>query len=301
MRKDRRIPALRRFAIAITVLNLLGHLVLGFEQSWTQLLVALGAAYLTEIVLETIDAWANRRTSALQKGPRAILDFMLPAHITGLAVSMLLYANDRLTPFAFAAALGIASKAIFRAPVEGGGWRHFLNPSNTGIGVTLLVFSWVGISPPYQFTENVTGALDWVIPGVLVCAGTLLNGLFTGKLPLIAGWLGGFALQALIRSMIFGTPVVSGLMPMTGMAFLLFTFYMVSDPGTTPDEKPSQVLFGMSVAAAYGVLTAGHVAFGLFFALLAVCSLRGLALHARAMVGARSTAVDTGQDLGKAA
>ncbi|NEQ87997.1 MAG: enediyne biosynthesis protein UnbU, partial [Moorea sp. SIO2I5] len=31
-----RLGGLRRFAIAITVLNLLGHTVLGFEQSWAQ-------------------------------------------------------------------------------------------------------------------------------------------------------------------------------------------------------------------------------------------------------------------------
>ena len=32
--KDLRLAALRRFAIAITILNVLGHTVLGFEQAW---------------------------------------------------------------------------------------------------------------------------------------------------------------------------------------------------------------------------------------------------------------------------
>ena len=38
------------------------------------------------------------------------------------------------------------------------------------------------------------------------------------------------------------------------MAFLLFTFYMVTDPGTTPVEPRGQIAFGAVVAAAYGVL-----------------------------------------------
>ena len=178
----------------------------------------------------------------------------------------------------FAAAVAMGTKAIFRAPAELGG-RHFLNPSNAGIAVTLILFPWVGITAPYQFTENLTGAWDWGVPGILILAGTLLNSLFTGRMPLILAWLGGFAAQAILRSAIFGTPLVAGLVPMTGMAFLLYTFYMVSDPGTTPHRPRAQVCFGLGVAAAYGVLLVLHVVFTLFFALLAVCLIRGIALH----------------------
>jgi hypothetical protein len=39
-----RLGGLRRFAIAISILNILGHTVLGFEQSWAQPLVALATA-----------------------------------------------------------------------------------------------------------------------------------------------------------------------------------------------------------------------------------------------------------------
>jgi hypothetical protein len=44
--RDLRLPALRRFAVAITLLNVFGHTVLGFEQSWAQPLAALVTAYL---------------------------------------------------------------------------------------------------------------------------------------------------------------------------------------------------------------------------------------------------------------
>src|SRR5262245_19430117 len=92
----RRLGGLRRFAVAITILNVLGHAFFGFEQSYAQPLVALLAAYGTELLLEVVDAWAAGRPPRFAGGGwRRVVDFLLSAHITGLAVAMLLYANDR--------------------------------------------------------------------------------------------------------------------------------------------------------------------------------------------------------------
>jgi enediyne biosynthesis protein E5 len=272
-----RLNALKRFAAAITILSILGHFFLGFEQSWAQPLVALATAYGLDLILERISAWQECRRPQFAGGFRPLVEFLLPAHITGLAVAMLLYANDRLWPIAFATAVGVGSKWIIRVPV-GKGYRHCFNPSNTGIGLTLLLFPWVGISPPYQFTENLIGPGDLFLPGIIVLSGTFLNTRFTNRVPLILGWLGGFVLQAILRSSIQATPLAAALLPMSGMAFLLFTFYMVTDPGTTPSTPLGQFAFGGAVAAAYAVLMIFHVVFGLFFALLAVCALRGLSL-----------------------
>ena len=298
--RDVRLMALRRFAIAITVLNILGHTVLGFEQAWIVPVVAIATAYATELALEAVDVWAMDRQRRFGNDLRSLVDFLLPAHITGLAVSMLLYANQRLWPIVFAVVVAVASKQIFRAPV-GHGTRHFLNPSNTGIAVTLLLFPWVGIAPPYQFTEKIDGLWDWVLPAIIVVTGTLLNGKLTGRLPLIGGWLAAFAGQAVIRSLTFDTPMLAGLLPMTGLAFVLFTNYMVTDPATTPFKASSQVMFGAAVAAVYGVLMLMHVAFGLFFALLVVCAMRGLGLYALAAVRALSrTVAPSHAELGRA-
>lgn len=285
--KSIRLGGLRRFAIAITLLNILGHTVFGFEQSWAQPLAALATAYSFEILLELIDAWSKQRPRNFAGGPRNVMDFLLSAHITGLAVAMLLYANDRLLPIVFATAAAICSKPIFRAPI-GNSNRHFFNPSNFGITITLLLFPWVGIAPPYHFTENLYGAGDWILPGVIVVSGTFLNARFTHKLPLIGAWLGGFILQAFLRSFILGTPIVAALLPMTGMAFILYTFYMVTDPATTPSSYRAQIVFGAAVAAAYGSLVAVHAVFGLFFALTIVCALRGLGIHAKAFAMQRA-------------
>ena len=280
---DLRLAALRRFAIAISVLTCLGHAVLGFEQSYAHVAVALATAYGVELALEVIDAWACRRALAFRGGVGRFVSFLLPAHITALACAMLLYPNERLGPIAFAAAAGVASKSVFRARI-GGSLRHFMNPSNAGITTTLLVFPWVGIAMPYQFTENLHGSPDWLLPLVFVGVGSFLNARFTHRMPLIAAWVGGFVLQAALRSALVGVRFMPALEPVTGVAFVLFTFYMISDPGTTPSRPRDQVWFGAGVAAVYGALQVLHVVYGLFFALASVCVLRGALLWARQAV-----------------
>jgi hypothetical protein len=288
--RDLRLAALGRFAIAITIFNLAGHTFLGFEQAWAHPLVALAAAYSTELLLELVEAGASRRRPNFLGGFRKLVHFLLPSHISGLAVSMLLYPNARLMPIVFATAAAIASKYLFRVTVAGRN-RHYFNPSNFGIALTLVLFHWVGIAPPYMFTENLLGIGDWILPGILVTTGSILNARFTKRMPLILAWFAGFAAQALIRGAVTDAPLFAGLLPMTGLAFLLFSFYMVSDPATTPVSTGGQVLFGAGVAAVYGLLLAGHVVFTLFFSLALVCLARGVYLVVAERVAQRRTAI----------
>jgi hypothetical protein len=286
--QDLRIAALRRFATAITLLTIIGHTFLGFEQSWAYPIVALITGYLAAFILETVEAWVQKRPPWYAGGVVPFINFMLPAHISAQACAMLLYANEQLWPIVFAVIVTNCSKYIFQLRV-GDRIKHFLNPSNTGISITLLLFPWVGIAPPYQFTENISGIGNWMLPLLFICIGTFLNARFTKKMPLIFAWLGGFILQAVLRSWWFGTPVLAALNPMTGVAFLLFTFYMVEDPGTTPFKTSGQIAFGLSVAAVYALLVLNHVVFGLFFSLFIVCILRGLMLWASSLAIAPAT------------
>ncbi|HZB33952.1 MAG TPA: enediyne biosynthesis protein UnbU [Streptosporangiaceae bacterium] len=274
---DPRISALRRFAISITTFTILGHAWLGFEQAYITPVAAVLVAYAAELGLEVVDAWARRRPPKYERTVIGIVDFLLPAHITGLACAMLLYANSRLAPVLLAVVIAIASKYLIQVNV-GGRRRHVLNPSNAGIAVVLLLFPWVGIAPPYHFTEWVGGPVDWVIPAVILVSGTLLNAKLTKKTPLILGWVAGFAAQALIRTAIDGTETISALLVMTGTAFILYTNYMITDPGTTPVPPWRQVGFGLATAAVYGLLVHFHIVFGLFFALAITCALRGIVL-----------------------
>jgi Na+-translocating ferredoxin:NAD+ oxidoreductase RnfD subunit len=288
-KKDMRLAALRRFATAITILNILGHSFLGFEQSLAQPVVALLTAYSTEILLEMLMAWRQGKRPRFLGPGTTFIDFLLSAHISGLAVSMLLYANDALLPVAFAAAAAIGSKYVFRAGVNGSS-RHFFNPSNVGITATLVTFPWVGIAQPYMFTENLGQVGDWVLPAIIICSGSFLNTVFTKRVPLILSWAGAFVLQAALRHFLLDQSFLAALNPMTGVAFLLFTFYMVTDPATTPTSVRGQIAFGVSVALTYGLLVAMHVVFGLFFALTLVCIGRGVLMYARALADHKAAA-----------
>jgi hypothetical protein len=278
------LAALRRFAAAITVLTILGHAVLGFESSYAQPLVAVAVAYSMQLLLEIVDARCQGRPPRFRGGLLALVDFLLSAHISALAVTMLLYFSDSLWLVAFATSVAIASKAVFRAPVANG-TRHVFNPSNFGITATLLLFpDQVGLAPPWQFTEELSGILDWGLLGFILMLGTFIHARYTKRLPLIAAWTGGFVLQAVARNMWFETSFLASLAPLTGIAFALFSLYMVPDPATTPQNVWAQIAFGVGVAAVYGILMAFHVVFAIFLALTIACASRGIALYAVARV-----------------
>jgi hypothetical protein len=343
--KPDQLGGLRRFALAITVFTILGHVWFGFEQSYAQPLASVAAAYVTQLLLEALESWAQHRRPGFTTGFGALMTSLLSAHISGLACAMLLYANDRIWVVCFAAAVAISSKTLFRMPVENakGAWplllfqlvlfgfllqtgeatshwtgvapewlpafrlgvlavvlvlaalvppgvrtRHYLNPSNFGIAVTLLLFPSVGIAAPYQFTENLGTIGDWALPMAIVCTGSFLNTWYTRRIPLVLAWVGTFALQAIVSSLIlwFSTgycPMVSRLSAMTGVTFILFTFYMVTDPATTPERPGAQVAFGASVALVYSLLLACHIVFALFVALVIVCVARGLLMYLLAL------------------
>jgi hypothetical protein len=273
---------LRRFAIAITVFTILGHAFLGFEQSYAQPLVSLVVAYGMQLLLESLSAWSERRRPRFAGGPAALVNFLLSAHITGLAVAMLLYFHERLWDVAFASAIAIASKTIFRAPC-GSEWRHFFNPSNFGISFTLLFFPYVGLAMPWQFGEGVTGIGDWLIIAILMMLGTMINVRYTRRILVVVGFLGGFVVQAVLRALFFDAPLLAVIMPATGVPAWIFTFYMAPDPATTPSRPWAQLLFGASIAGVYFVLMILHIVFGLFFALTIVSAARGIGLYATAM------------------
>ena len=273
-----RLAALRRFAITITVLNLLGRTILGFENSWAQMVVALLMAYFTEITLELVDAWASKKSPRFIGGATNFIDFLLPAHISGMAVSMLLYCGSQLLPFAFASAIAIASKALLTVKMNNSE-RHFLNPSNTGIALTVLLFPTIAPIMPWQFTENLSSNWGNAFAVIVVVLGTYMNWYYAKRMPLVLAWVLAFAIQGVIRCLINGLPLIVGLVPVTGVSFLLFTFYMITDPGATPGDRRGQVIFGASTAAVYCLLVLAHIGFAFFYALLIVSFARGVILY----------------------
>jgi Na+-translocating ferredoxin:NAD+ oxidoreductase RnfD subunit len=276
----RRYFALWYFTTLLIVWNILGHLFLGFEQSHIQPLVGVATAILLQFLLEWIDARASGRKLRFAGSSVALVNFLPAAIIPGLAVTMLLFPNDRLMPVIFGVGVAICSKVIFRAPVGDGKTQHIFNPSNLGIVATLLLFPSIGVAPPYHFTENLTGMWHWALPGLVLATGLVVHALFTGRLTLVLTWLVAFIMQGALRSWYFETSWIVPLTPMTSAAFMVFTLYMIPDPATTPIKPLRQALFAIAIAAVYGVLLVEHVVYGLFLSLAIVSALRGVGLYA---------------------
>jgi hypothetical protein len=276
-----RVFALFYFSTLIVLWVLAGHFILGFEQSLIQPAVAVFAAIFTTFLLEFINSHVNKTEAKYSMG--SILDkimFVLPAIIPGCAVGMLIYPNELIWPMVFAASLSIASKVIFRVPIDHSNkTQHLFNPSNFGITFTLLCFPWIGLAPPYHFTSNIEGIWHYIIPVFVLISGIIVHGLFTGRLPLVLSWVFGFIANGIFRAIYFDTPWFVSLVPMTSAAFILFTLYMIPDPATTPRDTKSQIFFGLLISLVYGILLYYNIVFGLFLSLFIVCILRGLYLY----------------------
>ena len=271
--------ALWYFTLLLIAWNIAGYLFLGFEQAYIMPLIGIASAVAAQFGLECLDAHLHGCTPRYRGGWTNIANLLPPPIISGLACSMLTYTNTRIAPLIFATVLSIGSKVLFRAPVGNGKTQHIFNPSNIGITTTLLLLPAVGLAPPYQFTENVVGIWNWIIPAIILITGIYIHGRFTGRLTLVLAWLVGFAAQGLVRSAVFHSPILVPFVPMTSAGFTLFTLYMIPDPATTPLHKGRQAIFGFATAAVYGLLFVLHIVFGMFIALVAVCAVRGFGLY----------------------
>ena len=267
--------ALQRFAVTSTLITIVGLTVLGFEQAYMHPVVAALSAYIFEIVFETIRAHTLKVKARYSGGIKNLVNFVLPGHISAMACSAFLYPSDLIMPTIFAVAVAIGSKYIFFVDY-GKQQRHFFNPSALGILVTLLAFPHVSTLQPYHFTANLSSWWDLAPTVVIAILGLLMNFLLTKRLPLIAAWLVAFVGQGVVRWMFGEAVLFAVLFPATGAVAILFSFFMVSDPGSTPEKWKSQIVFGASVGVFYGVLTQLHVVHGLFWALAATCALRGI-------------------------
>jgi hypothetical protein len=270
---------LRTSATLATVFTILGHTVFGFEQPVAQVFVALLTGYTTALFFEWVDARASGVTPGFAGGGwRKVMDFLLSAHMTSITLSFLLYFNQRLWIMALAVTLAIGSKYVLRVRVNGR-LQHFMNPSNFAIAVVLAAYQWTGVLP-WGFTIDLYGALDWLVPLAIVALGMRLNLLFTGRIPTITSWLCTFIVLAIVRAWLLHTPVAAELVVLTGIPMVLFTFYMITDPQTSPSRLRSQIVFGAGIAFAYSVLLMLHVQYTMFYSVTAVCAIRGLCLMA---------------------
>ncbi len=218
----------------ITVLSGLvvyGWATLGFD------ITAGRAALLIATCLATQFAWTRGRRLAAFDARSAL--------ISALSLCLLFRANEPLLAIA-AAIIAISSKFLVR--IRG---KHVFNPTNIGLAVMLLLSDAVWVSPgqwgnPAWFAFLMAGLGFLVVTRAARADVTLAFIFFYSAL--VAG-----------RSYWLGEPAAIPIHRLQSGALLLFAFFMISDPKTTPDSRAGRLLFAALVAAG-----AWYVQFRLF-------------------------------------
>lgn len=292
MKTPQTTKAMRGFATTQTVVTILGYTLLGFESSVLACLSGLLAAYFCQILFRACLIWEGKATAAPFRSLGQFIDFLLPAHIVALTTNFFVYGGDRVGPTVLAVVLAISSKHLILV-MDRGTPRHFLNPANFGILATLLFFPSISISLPYQFHSGLGAAGDIMLPVAILVLGLFTNIKLTKRLPLVIGWLVAFIAQAAVRYFAFDVNFLASIGPATGAVGMLFTFYMITDPVTTPTGKREQVLFGASIGLVYGLLMTFNVVFGLFWAVLLTSTARGVCIFIMGRSKPSHTSEDT--------
>jgi len=160
--------------------------------------------------------------------------------ITALSLSILLRANEPIA-LGLAASAAIASKFLIR--FDG---KHVFNPANFAIAGLLLATGEVWISPA-QWGSRTWAAFLFASLAILVLSRAKRADLALAFLLSYVGLL--FA-----RALWLGDPLAIPVKQMQSGAILLFAFFMISDPKTTPDRRAHRIAFGALVALTAHIL-----------------------------------------------
>lgn len=162
--------------------------------------------------------------------------------ITAASLTLLLRA-DQIGWSILAGAIAIGSKFVLRI-----GGKHVFNPANFAIVVLALSSAGVWISPGQW------GAAGW-FAAMLAALGLMVTGK-AKRWDVSLMYLGSFAAILLGRALWYGDPLAIPLHQLQSGALLIFAFFMISDPMTTPNARPARLI--------HAVLTAGVGAFIVF-------------------------------------
>ena len=237
-------PRLYQIAVLASLL-VYGMAWLGLDIHPGRAVAILAAALMTQ--------WAATALAELPRfDPKSAL-------ISGLSLCLLLRTND-LGLAMLAAVVAVASKFLLR--VRG---KHVFNPTNFALVAMMLVTGQVWASPGQWGSAAVFAFLLASAGGLVVNRAARADVTWTFLACYAALWLG--------RSLWLGDPLVIPLHRLENGALVLFAFFMISDPRTTPDSRAGRMLFAVLVAVgAYVVQFKLFRTNGLLWS-LAVCSL----------------------------
>jgi Na+-transporting NADH:ubiquinone oxidoreductase subunit NqrB len=160
---------------------------------------------------------------------------LLSPLITSLGLTLLLRAGAWWVPV-LAGVLAIGSKFTLR--VRG---RHFFNPANFGLCCLMLITPRAWCSPT-QWGEGAV-LLLWIL--VLGCA--VAHRAFRSDVSL--AFLGCWMALRAARVLYLGQRLPVLMHQLASGSLLLFTFFMISDPKTTPRSAGARLLFAAIVAS----------------------------------------------------
>ncbi len=175
------------------------------------------------------------------------------ALISSLSLTLLLRTTSPALG-ALAGALAIGSKFLIRVPGPRGdrhGGKHVFNPANFGIVALLLATDRAWVSPG-QWGAAALAAFAVASAGFLVVRRAERSDVTWAFLLFYGALLFG-------RALWLGDPLAIPRHQIANGALLVFAFFMISDPKTTPDSRPGRVLYALLVAAG-----AGFVQFALY-------------------------------------
>ncbi len=215
---------------ALTLLLVYGLSALDFEVTWMRA----AAVIMSAITTQALCSWIWK----VRFDPRS-------AAISGLSLSLLLRSNS--IPLLLAGSvIAVGSKFVIR-------WRgkHIFNPTNVAIVALMLASSRVWVSPGQWGNVAFFGLLIACLGGLVVNRAARSDVTYA----FIVAW------SAILigRSLWLGEPLMIPMHRMENGALLLFTFFMISDPKTTPDSRTGRILFAAIVA-----LGAAYIQFKLF-------------------------------------
>ena len=175
--------------------------------------------------------------------------------ITSLSLTLLLRTGSIWLSLA-AGVLAIASKYFIR--VNG---KHIFNPANFGIVVMALLFTSAWVSPG-----------QWGVAPLLALLIVGLGGLVTSKAKswdISLAFLGFYAALVVSRALWLGDPLTIPVHQLQSGAILIFAFFMISDPKTSPNARVGRVLYaGLVAGLGFGLQTFMYHSAGVIYALV---------------------------------
>ncbi len=204
----------------LTALLAYGVTFLEFDVTPLRIVAILATAQLTQ--------YAGSRWKGIPFDP-------LSALTSSLSLCLLLRANH-VPVLMLAAVISIGSKFVFRL-----GQKHVFNPTNLGIALVVALSGDAWISPGQWGNQATLAFLFACLGGFVVHRSERMDVTFATLL-----FWGSVVIG---RSMWLGEPMTIPFHRLQSGSILLFAFFMISDPKTTPDHRVGRVLFAALVCA----------------------------------------------------